>query len=613
MGTSRWMRRQVDRRAALRGAALGGGTLAAALAVACGGSDKKESSSTSSGSSGAASTSGTTSSGAGGAASTKPLTGKETLEELRERFHGRQLRTLPGQKDGPKYGGVYRRRNNLPISWDFASPQGALMASHAFMHNALITFAAGDFVPNHNQWTIEGDMAAKWEQPDDKTFTFKLHPGIKWHNVPPVNGREFTSEDAKYVLDVYKKAPAQAPVFQHVDRIETPDKNTVVIKMTQPTAYFLLQQLQPFALFFSREQHESSAGLKSGPIGTGAFIYEQGTNNVGYTAKKNPEYFKKDTHSGKQLPFIDKVDSKFFPDFATALAAFRDKQTDEYYLQTPREIRELLKTNPDAVIQITTPPPSYQPHVAMRLDKAPFNDVRVRRAMSMAIDRDSIIEGVTDGFAGYGYAQDWSYFGQEWPWTQKDVGEYNKFNLAEAKKLMEAAGFGNGFGRTLKFALPTTASGLYYDTFVLMADQWRKLGIQTEIWAPSDVAQVYNQYYAGNFDDLVGTGVAGPGIDPDAFAYEPLHSKSPKNYYLVKDPQLDTWADAQRVELQTESRKKVLRSIMDRDLDQMYRIWGMTPYRIRMRHSYAYNITDEIGAWEPGWGSRGVELVWMNK
>ena len=609
MAAMRWMERRVARRAALRGATLGGASLAAALALACSG--KKESGGTSGPST--SGSGGTAPSSAGGAASTKPLTGKETVEELRERFHGRELRNLPGQKDGPKSGGVYRRRSNLPISWDFVSPQGALLASYAFFHNALITFAAGDYVPNHNQWTIEGDLAQKWEQPDDKTFTFRLFPGIKWQNVPPVNGREFTAEDAKFVLDTYKKSPAQAPMFQHVDRVETPDKSTVVIKMTQPTAYFLLQQLQPFALYFSREQLESSNGLKGGPVGTGAFIYESGQQNVGFTAKKNPEYFKKDARTGKQLPYVDRVESKFFPDFATALSAFRDKQTDEYYLQTPREIRELLKTSPDAIVQITTPPPSYQPHVAMRLDKPPFNDVRVRRAMSMALDRDAIIDGVTDGFAGYGYAQDFTYFGQEWPWTQKDVGDYNKFNLAEAKKLMEAAGFGNGFGRTLKFALPTTASGLYYDTFVLMADQWRKLNIQTEIWAPADIAQVYNQYYAGTFEDMVGTGVIGPGIDPDAFAYEPLHSKSPKNYYLVRDSQVDSWAESQRVELDTEKRKKVLRQIMDRDLDQMYRIWGILPYRIRMRHAYAFNITDEIGAWEPGWGSRGVELVWMNK
>jgi peptide/nickel transport system substrate-binding protein len=601
--TAPWLRRGLGRRALLRRAALGSGALAVGYALACSGSEEKQETSTG----------GSSAAGGGSTSKSAPLTGRETVEELRERFHGRELKALPGQQNGPKYGGVYRRRSNLPITWDFTAPQGALLASYAFFHNALITFAAGDFVPNHNQWTIEGDMAQKWEQPDGTTFTFKLQPNIKWQNLPPVNGRAFTSEDAKYVLDVYKKAPAQAPIFQHVDRVETPDKDTVTIKMVQPTAYFLLQQLQPFALYFSREQHQSADGLKTGPIGTGAFIFEQGQQNVGFTAKKNPDYFKKDARTGKQLPYVDRVESKFFPDFATALAAFRDEQTDEYYLQSPREIRDLLKTNPNSVIQITTPPPSYQPHVAMRLDKPPFNDVRVRRAMSMALDRDAIIDGVTDGFAGYGYAQDWTYFGQEWPWTQKDVGDFNKFNLAEAKKLMEAAGYSNGFGRTIKFALPTTPSGLYYDTFVLMADQWRQLGIQTEIWAPSDVAQVYNQYYGGNFDDLVGTGVIGPGIDPDAFAYEPIHSKSPKNYYLIKDAQMDTWAEAQRVEMDTEQRKKILRQIMDRDIDQMYRIWGITPYRIRMRHPYAFNITDEIGAWEPGWGSRGVELVWMNK
>jgi peptide/nickel transport system substrate-binding protein len=611
---SYWRRtggRAVTRRRTL---AFAGG---AAFLAACGG-DKDEGS----GSSGSAPQ---TSSGGGTAAApgtqqvfldakSKPVTGKEKVEELRERFHPRHLKQLPGQKNGPKNGGTLRFASNVPVSWDLAGPAASLLASYRIFHNGLVSFEMGDLSENLNLVKVEPDLAQSWEQPDKSTYTFKLTPGVKWANVKPTNGRALKAEDVKYSIEVYQKAPVQSVIYRDVERVETPDDTTVVIKMKQPVAYLMGVLMQPHNMIFAREQHESSEGLKGNPVGTGAFIFEGGEDRVGWRARKNPDYFKKDKWTGKQLPYLDRIETKYFADTNASLAAFRDKQLDTYYPVNRSIWLDLLKTNPEVVTQITTPPPSYQPYMGMRVDKPPFNDVRVRRALSMGINRDDIIFGPFDGMAGLGYAQDWSYFGQEWPWTAEQVGPNMKFDVAEAKKLLQAAGFSSGLGRQIEM-YHLFNSPLNEDVGRIVADNWRRnLGIDVKETQPADSAAWTEKLYQVKYDDIIIAAVAGPSLDPDAYAYDPLHSKSSKNYFKVNDSQLDQMTEAQRVEFDLAKRQKLLKDIMARDLDQMYRLWTITPYKINSRYPYVYNAVDQIHAWGPiGWGAKVLEYTWLDK
>jgi peptide/nickel transport system substrate-binding protein len=612
-----WQRnskRLIGRRRVLGAAALGGG--AAAFLAACGGDKASDSGGAAQTSAGTSGSGGSGSVGGGVAldAKTKPVTGKESIEELRERFHGRNLKQLPGQANGPKYGGTLRWPSNVPTTWDLAGPAASTLASWAMFHNKLVDFEMGDLSENLNLLKLTSDLAQSWEQPDAQTFTFKLNSGVKWQNVPPVNGRAFKAEDVKYCVEAYQKAPVQSSIYRDVDRVEVPDDTTVVFRMKQPAAYFLRVLSQPMNLMFSREQHQSPDGLKSGPVGTGAFIYEGGQDRVGWKARKNPDYFKKDPFTGKQLPYVDRIETQFYADSNAAIAAFRAKQFDVYWAQNRTAWMDILKTNPEVVTQITTPPPSAQPYFAWRNDKPPFNDVRVRRALSLAINREDILYGPFDGLAGYGYAQDPSFFGQEWPWTAEQVGQYAKFDLAEAKKLLQAAGFGSGLGRRIEI-FHLTSTGISFDVTQLVADMWKKnLGIDVVETVPPDSAAWQDKFFGVKYDDVIMAWFAGPSLDPDAYAYDPLHSKSTKNYFKVNDPELDRLTEAQRIELDVPKRQQLLKEIMQRDLDQAYRLWTLNGYKINVRHPYLYNATDQVHAWGPvGWGSKVVELVWLDQ
>ena len=142
---------------------------------------------------------------------------------------------------------------------------------------------------------------------------------------------------------------------------------------------------------------------------------------------------------------------------AQQIAAFRANEFDHLWPQNFEAWLDVMKSNPDSVTQVTTPPPSFQPYIAMRLDKEPFKDPRVRRALSLLIDRDTIIKSLAGGMAGYGYGQDWTYFGNEWPWESKELGNYNKLDIAEAKKLMDTAGIKN---TSFNFLFQTLAFGI---------------------------------------------------------------------------------------------------------------------------------------------------------
>jgi ABC-type transport system substrate-binding protein len=457
--------------------ALGAGS--AAFLAACSGDDASEDSGAATSSSGTQGTGSQASTEIYLDAKTKKVTGKETIEELRERFHSRHFKQLPGHANGPKYGGTLRWNSNVPTSWDLVGPVASQLASYSMFHNSLVTFEIGDMSDNLNFVKMEGDLARAWEQPDRQTLTFKLNEGIKWQNVAPVNGRAFTSEDVKYAVEAYQKAPVQSTIYRDVDVVETPDANTAVFKMKQPVAYFLNVLMQPHNLIFSREQHQSPQGLASGPIGTGPFIFEGGQDRVGYKGRKNPDYFKKDPWTGKQLPYVDAIETQYYTDINASIAAFRDKQIDTYYPINHTLWMDVLKTNPEVITQFNTPAPSAQPFFPVRNDKPPFNDVRVRRALSMAIDREAIIAGPVSGMGGYGYGLDWTYFGQEWPWTLEQLGPYMKYDPEGAKKLLAEAGFSNGLGRRIELYHPVPSTTNYSsDIAALVADMWKKnLGI----------------------------------------------------------------------------------------------------------------------------------------
>lgn len=614
----------LSRRRFVTGAGTVGLGLAGAALIGCGGGDDS-SPATTGGSAPAAGTA----AGGGASASTNPVEAypkaseldKLSLEDLRAAFRPANLAELPGQiaakaNSNPTFGGSYVISGNRPsVDWNIFGATASALAVQ-IQHNSLLSYEwKGDFGPWEST-TPAPQLAQSYEQVDELTLNFRLRDEqIFFHDLPPVNGRELTIDDVVYSVDRLSKAPTQGPTYRDVESVTAIDDRTLQLKFKQPAGYFLLSSCIPTHWIVAREHAEDEAAFAKSPIGTGAFMLTFQEDRIGMTNTRHPKYWKTDPlyGTGKKLPFLDEYKKTFLPDSAAYDAAWASGQIDTGNSYGPvRDAQKSIAARPDAVVQLVIPPPSYQPYIAMNLNTPPLNDQRVRRALQISVDRPGIVKGIIQNIGGMGYVQDWTYFDREQnphPWTEDELGYH--YNPDEAKKLLSAAGFDEGVGRPLEVAWMGSQEGANHLVWQAMLDGWKQaLGVETTVALPADWGSYYGKLFAKEYQDM---NVAWPfsGFDPDDFAYGPLNSKSSANFHNVDDPVLDELTVKQQQLLDKKDREPVLREIMNRDLEQAYRIWGVTIYHFMFRSPKVFNNADHYLAWMPGWGERtGAEYLW---
>lgn len=607
---SGYWKRQVDfrmsRRRMLQAAGLTGAALASATLLACSGDDSGG---------GSASTGGSGSSPTG-PYNTGVVTKAETGDQLRVRFNPNHLRDLPGQKDGPKYGGIHKKTQSAgqpnPPTWDWTSPAASSLGFFGYTNNGLMSLEVNDHAKDLLAANLEPMLAKSWERAGATTLVLHLDPAAKWHNVAPVNGRPFTSEDVAYVIEAYRKAPVQRFIYRDVDKVETPDKNTVRLQLKQPAAYLEQQLATPYNVMFAREHAESSEGLAKRPIGTSAFVFESAQDRVEMKLVKNKEYFKKDPRTGKQLPYLDGITAYYFADPNSAAAAFNAKQIDGISGGDRLAWESIIDGHPEYVSTITPPPPGNQPNMAMRLDKEPWNDVRVRRAMSLGVDRQLVAQA----FGGLGmasYSQDWSYMGFKEPWRWEQMGPYYKFDVQQAKQLLSAAGYGSGFGRKISMDMSAASGGIGYDIPVLVNDAWRRnLGLEIDIKPFVDAATFNRAFFGKQFQDICANSYYTLGFEPDEMSYGVNHSQAPSNFGYVNDAVMDDLVVKQGNELDRTARSKILQQIMDRDTDQVFHLWTVALNQITVRQPYMFNYNSFLYGGPTSVSSHGSQYAWLN-
>src|SRR5512132_387728 len=259
-------------------------------------------------------------------------------------------------------------------------------------YNTLLKF-------NHDGTKILPDLAESWEQKDDLTYAFRLRQGVKFHSVPPVNGREVTSEDVKYSIE--RQMTDQPGKFQHayfflgkLASIQTPDKYTIVFKTKEPYAPFLNYIANPWTVIVAREVVEKHGDLQRHAIGTGPFVMQEYRREQEAVFVRNPNYFK------KGLPYLDEVRLQYVIDPVAATAAFRGQQTDISLLEFA-DVASIKSSNAKVhVAEITTMFPIVlrtRPYDDQRPLKPPFTEKKVRQAIQAAIKPEEFIEVVRSG------------------------------------------------------------------------------------------------------------------------------------------------------------------------------------------------------------------------
>ncbi len=512
---------------------------------------------------------------------------------------------IPASTKPSKRGGSIARASawDPPVIDPRLTQSVGLFQFAGLVHNRLVRYRFTDEATGTNDLTLVGDLAESWEaNSDHRVWTFKLRHGVKWQSVAPLNGRELVAADVKYCFEAYAKEGVQSFTFREIEGMETPDKYTLRIHLKTPNVLFAHNLAEPIAVIFSREVLEEDGDLKKRMIGTGPYLLKEHTRKVRIVLSRNPDYF------DKGRPYLDEYTILSTPDAATRLAAFRSGQSDIIWQASPAEVETVRKTNASAQIQAYAN--TLAPFgVALAQDKPPFNDLKVRRAISMAIDRQKQVDTVYEGHGIPGWGVPYIYY-QDKPPTLAQLGPWVQYRPAEAKKLLSEAGHPNGFETTL----------FYYEYFPQMTSQVqlvqqdlkRNLNINVKI-TKMDYTTYYGRYVESKWEGMSWGFQSGHAVGLDERTYHYLHSKSTKNFFRVNDPTIDELVSKLRQTPDRAEQRVVTKKIVDREFDQVLRMWmpydnGFLAFQPQVRNMAAAALrrTD-------GYGSPAIARVWLDK
>lgn len=321
-------------------------------------------------------------------------------------------------------------------------------------------------------------LAESWTISDDgKVYTFKLHKGVKFHD-----GTDFDAEDVKFSLD-RARAPdsvnAQKGLFAAIDTVEVIDPETVQVTLKHPQGAFLYNMGWGDAVIVAPESADSN---KEKPIGTGPFRFEHWAKGSAVTLVKSDNYW------GDPVA-LDKVEFRFIPDAAAAVPAVLsgDVQAFPFF---PADAVSQVEGNPQLKVVIGST--EGETILAMNNKKPPLDNLKVRQAISYALDREAIIDGASGGLG--------QPIGSHVSPSSKayvDLTGRYPHDAAKARELLKEAGFENGFKTTLKLPPPAYAR----DGGQIIASQLRNVGIQADI-IPVEWAQWLDQVFTKKDYDL---------------------------------------------------------------------------------------------------------------
>ncbi len=453
---------------------------------------------------------------------------------------------------------------------------------------------------------IQGDLAKSWEvSSNGLTYTFKLNEGVKYQNLPPVNGRELTSEDVRWSFEEYRSS-IQASTFLNVDKIEAPDKYTVKMTLKEPNVDFLAS-LGAMAYIRPKEIKDKDGDFRKTAIGTGPFVLDKWTPKQGENYSRNPTFWEKDS-AGNAMPYLDKANKFVIDDPSAARAAYRSKQVDVVTATIIKDAQEIKGSDPDTIFQ-SNGSGLVRGNVnglLFRTDRKPFNDVRVRRAISMGIDRQTLTDTLYGGYYAMSMGTSWAWFMENAP-QLKDFGPYYQYNPTEAKKLLAEAGYPNGITvEQIDWYLRVPA-----DSIIAMLAEIGVKDNRRQVDNPTQITLMTR----GEYGDMTAAAWYIPGYDFDSESYPFLHSKGPKNYGFYNNPEMDKLLEAQRVEQDPTKRKAIMQKIWDLQLTDMPLTWiptsrGNFGWRSHVKNLRQHGYMGSTTCYTTGNQNR---MVWLDK
>lgn len=434
-----------------------------------------------------------------------------------------------------RQGGTLRvtHRDNPPSASLIEEATISTIMPFSAVFNNLVVFDPAS--PLNRLDRVVPDLATSWAfSDDDRTLTFKLRQGVKWHD-----GKPFTSADVKCTFDLLtgkvnaklRKNPHKTWWFNVKDVTPNGDSE-VAFHLQDPQPSIMAMLAGSFTPVYPC--HVPASEQRTHPIGTGPFKFVEFKQNESIKLVKNPDYFK----PGK--PYLDAIEYTIIPNRSTMLLAMQAGKFDLTFTNdlTPELTKSLQAQVPQ--MQCLLQPTNTQGNLLVNRERAPFDNEQVRRAMALAIDRKAFSDILSQGTFAVGGANMTPPEGQ-WGWSKEYMetvpgyGTDVEKSRAQGRAIMQALGYGPD--KPLQLKVTTRNIPDYRDPAVILIDHLKSVYIQAEL-EPIDTSVWYARLTRKDFS--VAMNIQGTGIDdPDVQFFENYLCGSERNYTSYCNPELE--------------------------------------------------------------------------
>ncbi len=450
--------------------------------------------------------------------------------------------------------------------------------------------------------SLRGELAESWEWETPLTLVVHLRHGVMFPEKPGVmSEREFVADDVLYSFDLVESSPKKIPTyFDHIDRLEARDEHTVVFHFNEFNAEWAYRFGYGFHSGISpRETADIDRKDWRNVVGSGPFELTRYVRNNSQRYNKNPDYWDTEQIGDKRyaIPFIDDVTYRIIKDEATWLTALRTGKLD---------ILESIRFIAVDHLKETTPELKWNRRLAtagnfmvLRVDRPPFDDVRVRRALNLAVNHPEMVELFYDGHAelmGYPQHPGYGEYFQPLEEMRASVQELFSYNPEKARRLLAEAGYPDGFDFNVQVC---SCSPTQMDILPLIKDYLSRVGINFEI-EPMEYAAFLSvmttRTHSAGY--MMASGHTNPTTSLRK-SFKTLQTWNPSQY---SDPEVDRRIDEYHRSRDETERIRMIRELTVDMLDAAPYLWLPTQYVYTAWWPWVKNYGGELraGAVRPG-------------
>ena len=528
----------------------------------------------------------------------------------------------------PEYGGTLTTvMNNLSLT------HGDSWVSHgAGLISGLVTDKLGQadwatdrsalaFTTYFPANVVTGHLAESWENPDPLTYIYKLRDNVFFHDKAPVNGRQLTADDmaANYErLFGIGRFAGQEPAPHTwgtkaipVESVTATDDLTFVIKLSQPFADTGRQLFDDCHVRAFAPETFDTLDDPNKLIGTGPFTMVEADPGSSITYDRNPNYWKDDEkYPGNRLPYYDRIVVLTMGDEATRLAALRSGQADFIgesgvaRITSVASVVDLQKSNPG--MQAWSIAFRNETSLSMKLtEEGPLQDIRVRHALQMAIDNETVRDNYFSGFGEWNpmgpIGPAWAGYHNAFDTWPEEISQYWVYDPEGAERLLDEAGYPRGADgvrfRTSMWINAQRANVGYHE---LQVGYWKEIGVEVELTA-LDGATLAGKLNSGDWDGMVANWWSGAdygNLDSSLGSFRTGASFANGAYNF---PEFDTRYAEYQAMTDPDAARRLAKELDMFVIEQHPYIWGVRVGSFNVAQPWVVGLNGEMQIGNCGW------------